>query len=157
MPKTDQLSAAKKNRTRKFPKLRQPIKIEREKTPKLREPIRIEYYVNSQLSARVEVASRLMVPFGFLCTILIHMDLDPPTQSAQSSTTGLTFYFTVVGDFLTFPAITFYGSGQNSDPKSVYVLSLLRPGSETMKKLFPQNNFITEQREKSEPFTTEFV
>ena len=42
---------------------RQPIRIEHEKTLQLRQPIRIEYYVTWELSASVEVPSRLAIAY----------------------------------------------------------------------------------------------
>ena len=43
-----------------------------------RQPIRIEYYVTRELSARVEVPSRLSARVGSLEPILMHRDLNPP-------------------------------------------------------------------------------
>ena len=43
VPKTEELSAANQNRTRKTPILRQAIRIEHEKTLQSRQPIRIDY------------------------------------------------------------------------------------------------------------------
>ena len=53
-----------------------------------RQQIRIEYYVKRELSARVEVPSRLSARVGSLLPILIHRDIHPPVSSAQYSTTG---------------------------------------------------------------------
>ena len=77
--KTEELSAANQNRARKALVLRQPIRTEHEKNPSTssanqnrvfrhpsRQPIRIEFYVTRELSAQVEVPSRLSVRIGSL-------------------------------------------------------------------------------------------
>ena len=102
VPKTEELSAANQDRARRTPILRQSIRIEHEKpfnfvsqsqssitSPESsayhnrvsrhpsRQPIRIECYVSRELSARVEVPSRLSARLGSLKPILIHRDLQP--------------------------------------------------------------------------------
>ena len=76
VPKAEELSAANQNRARKTPILRQPIRIESPSTSSpnqnrilrnpSRQPIRIEYYVTRELSARLEVPSRLSARVGSL-------------------------------------------------------------------------------------------
>ena len=56
-----------------------------------RQQIRIEYYVTRELSARVEVPSRLSARVGSLLPILIHRDLHPP--SALLNTLLLVIFF----------------------------------------------------------------
>ena len=55
----------------------------------IRQLIRIEYYVTGELSARVEVLSRLSARVGSLQPILIHRHLHTPTWSAHSSTNSV--------------------------------------------------------------------
>ena len=64
--KIKKLSSANQNRARKTLILRQPMAIEHEKTFQLRQLIRMEDYVTRELSARVEVPSRLSARVGSL-------------------------------------------------------------------------------------------
>ena len=67
------------NRTIPYLNTLNPILIHRSQSN--RQPIRIEYYVTREISARVEVPSRLSTRLGSLKPILIHRDLHPPPLS----------------------------------------------------------------------------
>ena len=65
VPKTEELSAANQNRARKNPATSSANQNRLLRHPS-RQPIRIEYYATRELSARVEVPSRLSARVGLL-------------------------------------------------------------------------------------------